>query len=169
MGFFLNEVLTDEDVKKVSDIAVVVWNEHYKSILKKEQIDYMTDKFQSEKAIKNQIEKDGYIYYLIYSDVPAGYMAVKIEKEKLFLSKLYILKEKRGKGLAGKSFEHLKNMLKENNLKVIYLTVNKNNLSSIEVYKKLGFEIVKEEETPIGNGFIMDDYIMEYNIEVDNV
>ena len=46
-------------------------------------------------------------------------------------------------------------------LQSVYLTVNKQNHGPIAVYKKLGFQIVDSVETDIGNGFIMDDYIME--------
>ena len=43
----------------------------------------------------------------------------------------------------------------------IYLTVNKYNSGSIEVYKKLGFTVADQVVTDIGGGYVMDDYIME--------
>ena len=42
----------------------------------------------------------------------------------------------------------------------LYLQVNKNNTSAIGAYRKHGFEIVESATFDIGNGFVMDDYIM---------
>jgi ribosomal protein S18 acetylase RimI-like enzyme len=42
----------------------------------------------------------------------------------------------------------------------LFLNVNKYN-SAIQFYHKIGFEIAKEEVIDIGNGFVMDDYVME--------
>ena len=46
----------------------------------------------------------------------------------------------------------------------VYLTVNKHNDHAIEVYKKTGFVIVDEAVTDIGSGYVMDDYIFEYEL-----
>ncbi len=44
--------------------------------------------------------------------------------------------------------------------KALFLNVNKYN-SAIHFYQKTGFVIAKEEVIDIGNGFVMDDYVME--------
>ena len=43
--------------------------------------------------------------------------------------------------------------------------MNKNNKNTIEAYKKWGFTIIDSVVTDIGNGFVMDDYIMEYKLQ----
>ena len=47
----------------------------------------------------------------------------------------------------------------------MYLTVNKGNDLGIRAYLGTGFRTIDAVETDIGNGFIMDDYIMEKRIE----
>ena len=47
------------------------------------------------------------------------------------------------------------------NLDAMYLTVNKHNDIAIRAYEAKGFETIEAAETDIGEGFIMDDYIME--------
>lgn len=42
----------------------------------------------------------------------------------------------------------------------MYLTVNKGNELGIRAYKGHSFETIESVESDIGNGFIMDDYIM---------
>lgn len=160
-----NYVTTNEQLLQVQAIAETVWNEHYGSLLSQDQINYMLNKFQSTKAIKSSIIKDNYKYYLLsYNNNYCGYIGIKEEEDKLFLSKLYLLKEYRHKGLAKKAFTFLKCLSTNKNLGSIYLTVNKHNYSSIEAYKSIGFKIIDSVVSDIGNNYVMDDYIMELNL-----
>lgn len=159
-------VKTDEQLKTLAEKANIVWHEFFPCILTEGQIDYMVEKFQSYEAMKNQMENDGYEYYFITADDRIlGYTGIKKEEERLFLSKLYLLKENRGKGYASEAFKFLINYCKENALKSIYLTVNKQNEHTIAVYKKKGFEVIDTQVADIGNGYVMDDYIMEMKIK----
>ena len=47
----------------------------------------------------------------------------------------------------------------------ISLTVNKYNEASIKAYEKMGFKKVKDIVIDIGNGFVMDDYLMEKKVD----
>ena len=87
-----------------------------------------------------------------------GYFWISDKKDYLFLSKLYIQKDFRHKGLGTKAFEEIKQLA---NGKKIQLTVNKHNINSINAYKKWGFKTIDSVVTDIGSGFVMDDYIME--------
>jgi len=91
---------------------------------------------------------------------PVGYFALVVEDSSLFLNKLYVAKESRHKGYAGKSLDFLKHTAKELRLESIYLTVNRNNLSSIAAYEKMDFKNAGEISHDIGNGFKMEDYKM---------
>jgi ribosomal protein S18 acetylase RimI-like enzyme len=62
-------------------------------------------------------------------------------------------------------FQKFIEICKLRNLKTIWLTCNRNNTESLAVYEHLGFKKVREEVADIGNGFVMDDYIMEYEIQ----
>ncbi len=161
----LIQVDNDERLQTLAKIANEVWHEFFPCILTEGQIDYMVEKFQSYNAMKNQMENDGYEYYFIaLEDKQLGYTGIKKEESRLFLSKLYLLKENRGKGYASAVFKWLISYCKENGLKSIYLTVNKNNENTIAVYKKKGFKVIDTQVADIGNGFVMDDYIMEMKI-----
>ena len=121
----------------------------------------MIDKFQSDEAIKTQIEKEGYIYYSIYdNDTLLGYFSIKYEEEAIFLSKYYIDITHRGKGIGRKVMNFIENLCKKSNKIKIYLTVNKKN-SSVAIYQKLGYKIIKDVVSDIGNGYFMDDYMLE--------
>ncbi|CAM3482912.1 GNAT family N-acetyltransferase [Marinicrinis lubricantis] len=162
MNLKISLVNTAEEIAELARLAAEIWREYYVSIITMEQIDYMIEKFQSVSAMTDQIHHQGYEYYLISHDgFAVGYMSVRQEEQKLFLSKFYIKKEYRGRGYASRALAFLEQLCIERNLSHIWLTVNRHNESSIAVYQKKGFQIVREEAADIGNGFIMDDYIME--------
>ena len=156
--------VNDAEILGVAALAEEIWHEHFPPIIGEEQVDYMVEKFQSFDALKKQIA-DGYEYFLISSDyMMVGYTGVKEKDGSLFLSKLYLLKDSRGQHLSTEVFGHLADLAKERKLDKIWLTCNKYNSHSLDVYKHLGFEIVRDEVTDIGNGIVMDDYILEYPI-----
>ena len=47
----------------------------------------------------------------------------------------------------------------------MYLTVNKGNELAIRAYEGTGFETIDAVVTDIGEGFVMDDYIMELRVD----
>lgn len=154
-------VSTEEDRKILAAIAQEVWHQHFTPIIGEAQVDYMLEKFQSYPALTEQIKNGGYEYYFIESaGSPCGYIGIHPEEEALFLSKLYIKKESRGQHLATKGLHFLTELCKERGLKKIWLTCNKYNKDTLSVYDHLGFRITDEQVADIGNGFVMDDYIL---------
>ena len=102
---------------------------------------------------------EGFEYYIIKGDKPVGYAAIKDEGDRVFLSKIYIYKEYRNQGFMRAFMEKIKERKKP-----VYLTVNKYNLDAINAYKRLGFEVKKEQITDIGKGYVMDDYVLELTV-----
>ncbi len=161
----IKRAVTDGQLHQIADLAEVIWNEHFTPIIGKEQVDYMVEKFQSYPALKEQTA-DGYEYYQLFDrNVFCGYTGIHPgEDGRLFLSKLYIKKEYRGRHLATQAFDFLQDLCRERGYSAIWLTCNKYNKNSLAVYRHLGFDTVDTQEADIGGGFIMDDYIMEYRI-----
>ena len=83
---------------------------------------------------------------------------------RMFLSKLYIAKQYRGRHLAAFLFDFLKNLCRQRNCSAIWLTCNKHNDHSLNVYRHFGFQTIDAQKNDIGNGFFMDDYIMGYRL-----
>ncbi len=162
MNIEFEKIIRKEQIEILAQKANVVWHDAFKDILTLQQIEYMIEKFQSFNALSQAINQNNYEYFFIkFADNIAGYTGIKAENERLFLSKLYILKEYRGKKIASKVFEFIENSAKEKNLKSVWLTVNRNNNHAIEVYKHKGYIITATKIADIGNGFVMDDYIFE--------
>ena len=145
-------------IKEMSEMATAILREHYDPIIGKEQNDYMLDMFQSVEAVTEQLSH-GYNYYFAKKDgANAGFLAFYPREGALYLSKLYLYKDQRGKGFSRVMLEFLKEKAKELGLNRIELNVNRNN-PSVQIYEKLGFTVAWEEKNDIGNGFYMDDYV----------
>ncbi|MBL7185627.1 MAG: GNAT family N-acetyltransferase [Phycisphaerae bacterium] len=157
----IEKVSTETQIETVARLACEIWNQHFIPIIGKAQVDYMLEKFQSKKAISEQIESD-YSYYLLKADDNyEGYMGVCPKEGELFLSKLYIRASQRGKGFGRKAIGFLEDLARERGLSKITLTANKNNTDAIKSYEKFGFANLGVFVQDIGNGFVMDDYKME--------
>ena len=157
-------VTEDGQLRILAQLAHEIWNQHFVPLIGQEQVDYMLEKFQSYSAMKEQMEQKGYQYYLsVYGGKAVGYTGIQPEpeKHKLFLSKLYLKQEYRGRGFARQAVEFLVSFCKEQGLEGIWLTVNRYNSNTIAAYDKMGFEKIREQVSDIGNGFVMDDYVME--------
>ena len=158
----IREIISEADVRRLAKVARIVWREANVAFCTPEQVEYMIERYQSFEAISGQL-MHGYRYFLIEEgDVIMGYFGVQPQGERLFLSKFYILKEYRGRKLFSLGLQYMIELCKESGLESIYLTVNRNNTHAYEVYLTKGFKVIAEEDNPIGEGFEMNDYIMEY-------
>jgi ribosomal protein S18 acetylase RimI-like enzyme len=150
-----------DQIPIVQKLAREIWEEHYGPILSSDQIDYMLNLFYSNENIQKEIKEGIYWDLIYYQNIAVGYISCKLELEKVHLSKIYLKSEMRGKGLGKIMFNHAIQITQNQQKKSVYLNVNKNNADSIEFYKRNGFEIIEEGVFDIGNGYVMDDYIME--------
>ena len=150
-----NRAKIEHDYQIIAKLADIIWREYYIPMVGKAQIDYMLEKFQSAKAIGKQ-SNQGYEYYFInFNSTPIGYVSIKKEDDSLFLSKIYVLSNYRGKKIGKTALQFVEEKAKVSSLNNITLTVNKNNYNSILVYEKFGFNNLGPAVKDIGNGFII--------------
>lgn len=177
---FIEVVKTDEPaIREMSNLASKIVKDHYDPILGSEQNNYMIDKFQSVNSIAKQLE-EGYEYYFINLVVKSknsgeivhieksnkiGFFAFYPREKDMYLSKLYIEKEQRGKGFSKDVLKFIIAKTKDEGLNSIVLNVNKDNNISIFAYERLGFSRIGEEKNDIGQGYYMDDYVYKYSIK----
>lgn len=164
-GLRVIPVTNMELIYSVTAVADDIWHQHFTPIIGEEQVDYMLEKFLSPDALEEQI-RSGYEYFLFsYEYTFAGFAGICAKEGSLFLSKLYVHEEFRGKGISSYMLKQFIETCKERSLDKIWLTCNRYNTTTLDIYKHMGFEIIREEVTDIGNGFVMDDYVLEYRIQ----
>lgn len=162
----LKQVSGIDDILTVAELADVIWHEHFVSIIGAQQVDYMLTQFQSPQAITSQIE-NGFEYYLVSQDHGyAGYLGIIPDQpgKKMMISKIYIRREDRSSGHGSFLLDFVQQQCINRGLETIWLTVNRYNASTIEWYRRKGFVITNEVKKDIGEGFYMDDFIMELTV-----
>lgn len=158
---------TATDIARIANIAQQIWHDSFSHIVTHEQIDYMIERFQSFNAIQEQLQNQGYTYYMVeMDDKLVAFCGVNISDDgKMFLSKMYVQSEYRSRGILSHVLKMLFDRCKKDGQSAIWLTTNKKNEAAISKYKHLGFEVVSERCTDIGFGYLMDDYIMEIKVK----
>ncbi|HEY4539452.1 MAG TPA: GNAT family N-acetyltransferase [Faecalibacter sp.] len=157
--------VNDSNMHWIPILAKEIWNDCYKDIISQEQIDFMLSSMYDANKIKEALANGDQWEILKADNEPVGYIHYRIEENKLFLSKIYLKQDPKYKGLGQVMMNHVIDYGIQNDLEVIYLTVNKNNQKAIRFYEKNRFQNVKSETFDIGNGFVMDDYIYEKKLK----
>lgn len=157
----IRRVNNHELIDIIELLASKIWHEFYSPELGRESVQYMLNMFQSGEAIRNQLN-NGMKYYLIQdNDNYLGYFGIEILEDSCFLSKLYIQAENRRRGLGRQAIQLIETLAKEHKISKIVLKVYRNNSGAIKAYRKYGFDIVEPVSQDIGNGVVLEDYIMQ--------
>ena len=156
---------TIKDIPLIQDLAQQSWRSHYPGIISPEQIDFMLDLMYSEEEITSQFNNPNYHYYLLGNEKNFyGIMGFEnhYEQNTTKLHRIYITEDGKGKGLGKEAIQFLKNQILEVGDQRIILAVNKQN-PSYHFYISQDFKVYEEGVFDIGNRFVMDDYLMEWN------
>lgn len=153
------------DIPLIRDLTFKIWPPTYSSILSGQQIDYMLALMYNEKALAEQMQQ-GHEFVIIYDGVqPIGFASVGLVEPQVFkLHKLYVLPSYQGKGAGRFAIQELKKAIGRKGGRSLLLNVNRYN-NARSFYEKAGFTIVGKEDIDIGNGYFMNDYIMEMKLE----
>jgi ribosomal protein S18 acetylase RimI-like enzyme len=153
------------DASLIRDMAYEIWPETYSQILSKDQLEYMLGLFYNEQKLRTEIEQ-GVEFILVYEDVqPAGFASFsKTEPEVYKLHKIYVLPSQQGKGTGRFIIDEVIKAIKQVGAMALQLNVNRNNNAKL-FYEKLGFVVIREEDIDIGNGYFMNDYVMEKKLK----
>lgn len=149
------------DVSLIRELALHVWPQTYATIISKEQIEYMFEMMYSEDSLKEQMIERCVFIIVEEGKVPVGFASYEEIEPAIFkLHKIYILATQQGKGTGKYVIDHIINDIRLQGAKKLQLQVNRNNKAKL-FYEKLGFKIIKEADFDIGNGYFMNDYVME--------
>lgn len=145
----------------IQNLANVIWPQVYDYMISKEQIAYMLNWMYALPKLEQQWEEGLAFYVLEVDGNPAGFWSTELKTSELFLHKLYLKPEYHGRGLGRFMLNEVVNEARDNDLPLIRLTVNRGN-TSVKVYQSFGFQIETEADFEIGNGYVMNDFIMTF-------
>ena len=123
----------------------------------------MLDLIYSQDALKEQYKKGHRFIMAIEYNTPIGFASFSqksAEESQTFrLHKIYVLTTIHSKGVGSFLLDYVCNESKKAGARLLELNVNKHNPAK-NFHDRKGFTILREEVIDIGNGYVMDDYVM---------
>ena len=159
---------TKNQLPIIQELAYKIWPGTYGDILSKVQLDFMLEKFYNIDYLENLLLVENQVFLLISeNEVFVGFCAYQMnipignpEILKTKLHKIYVLPETQGKGFGKILLHEVEKIALNNNNTAVFLNVNRYNKAQ-EFYKNQQYKITSEVDIEIGNGYLMEDFVME--------
>lgn len=152
---------TKADIPLIRELTFKVWPQTYSSIISKEQIDFMLDMMYSKTSLQQQMTEGCHFIIALDNTEPIGFASYhKTEPSVFKLDKIYVLPSQQGKGTGKFVIDYIINEIQQCGAASLQLQVNRYNKAR-SFYEKFGLIVIKEADFNIGNGFFINDYVME--------
>jgi GNAT superfamily N-acetyltransferase len=152
---------TADDIPLIRELCFKVWPQTYASAITQEQIDYMLDKMYSSASLQKQMDSGSQFIFVYDESEPVGFASYFEKAPSVFkLDKIYVLVSQQGKGTGRFVIDYIIDEIKRKGATALQLQMNRHNKAR-NFYEKLGFVIIEEKDFDIGQGFFMNDYVME--------
>ncbi len=152
-----------KDVPAIRAIAEASWKVTYVDIISVDQMAYMLEWMYGEEVLNCHLENGEQVFLLEEEEGEVlGFAAYSFHypaEGVCRLHKLYLRPDQKGKGLGKRLMEEVKQRAREAGLREVQLNVNKQN-PAYRFYLASGFSVLREEVLEIGEGYVMDDYVM---------
>jgi ribosomal protein S18 acetylase RimI-like enzyme len=167
------DALTAADFETLARLAETIWRAHYTGIIGSAQVDYMLDGRYTPEKLRLYLGADDRWLMLLRIDSSTrsrtvGYCSYALMDDHgemkpggMKLEQLYLLPGYYGQGLGRLMMRHVEQQARARGCGTLMLQTNKRNEIAIAFYRKSGFTVREEAVFDIGNGFVMDDYVME--------
>ena len=154
--------LTANAVDAVSALARVVWQATYPALISQAQIDAMLADRYTPARILDQLADPRQAWWGAYQNQTlVGFAHATLNEADCKLDKLYVHPDKQRQGLGATLMNAVEEWARGHHARRLWLQVNRGNTQAIAAYRKYGFHIVASRVFDIGDGFVMDDHVME--------
>jgi len=161
--------LQSGQIDELIGLARAIWLAHYPTIISVEQIEYMLDQRYRPAIISAQLDSPDHWWHVLWKDGEMlGFSACERSDKpgQLKLDKLYLEVGHHGQGLGTQLLDHVQALARKLDCHTVYLQVNKHNHKAVDAYRRSGFTVREAFVFDIGDGFVMDDYVMEKRLDV---
>lgn len=157
------------DIAEIQSLAKEIWIPAFEPILSADRLDYLFDFMYDTEKLRAQLLSGSVLFYIVeFSRKKIGYGQLIIAEQYAKLEKLYIAPAFQGKGLGFYLLKFLIDQATVWNKNVVRLQVNRGNTNAVRFYRQFGFKIIESKNFDVGNGHVMDDYVMEIVVSPTN-
>lgn len=157
---------TAADMPIVTELAELIWPQTYSEYISEAQLRYMLNLMYNQEELLLQYHK-GFTFFIASvqgKDVGFACASPLDEQNHVYkLHKLYVLPSTQGMGIGKFLIDKVVDLVAAEGGKSLQLNVNRNNTAT-NFYLKIGFKIKETVDINIGDGFFMNDYVMELPI-----
>ena len=154
--------LTEDDVDGVSVLARIVWQVTYPALISQAQIDAMLADRYAPQRIRTQRDDPHQIWRVAkQGPVLVGFAHALLDETGCKIDKLYVHPDRQRGGIGAALLQTIEDWARSQEARRLWLQVNRGNAQAIRAYQKYGFQIVESRVFDIGDGFVMDDHVME--------
>jgi GNAT superfamily N-acetyltransferase len=156
---------TSNDIRSIQEVAFTTWPVTFNEILSAKQIHYMLKLMYSVDSLNFQMKAN---HQFILANNPAvGFASFELhfkQTKRTKLHKLYVLPSEQGKQIGLTLLNEVEIQAKKASNTSVSLNVNRFN-KALKFYQKQGYNIIGEEDIDIGQGFLMQDFILEKKLD----
>ena len=160
-------LLKSDELHLVRQVADEVWPLTFREILSPEQIVYMMEMMYAPEVMEREYSEGIRFHGVFDGEKAVGYFiwgACKEVHGAAKLHKCYLLTEYQGKGIGTRMLKEVKQLAAQAGFSILRLNVNRHNEKAMKAYFRNGFTCVEMVDNPIGNGFYMNDFVMEVHL-----
>ncbi len=156
------EPAREEHLAEIAALAGIVWRAHYPGIISPRQIEHMLARMYDISVLSQEMAAGIRFERALIDGVMRGFSSFgpASNPSEMKLHKLYVHPEWQRHGLGKRLLQSLEANARTNGARSLILNVNKRNERAIAAYRKHDFTIRESVVVDIGDGFVMDDYIM---------
>jgi len=156
---------TVEHFDLIEGLARRIVPDFYEPFFERATAEYLVESGHTAAALSAQAGR-GYRHFLLEGDGrPVGYFSLAVEEERVLLSHFYVLREFRGRGLGQLAMDFIDREVMAMGGRRIELFVLRENSAAVGLYRKNGFVVAGEVLTRLGNGAVLEDFLMRKEIE----
>lgn len=159
------EPLIPQDVDAVCALARMVWQATYPALISQPQIDAMLADRHTADRILPQLDDPNHGWWVARQDrTLVGFTHAELDRTACKLDQLYVHPQHQRQGIGTALLQRVEDWARQRQARRLWLQVNRGNTQALAAYRKYGFCIVESRVFDIGNGFVMDDHVMELTL-----
>jgi GNAT superfamily N-acetyltransferase len=147
----------------INRLAHQTWPHAFENILTAAQVQYMLAWMYHPHTLLNQHRQGQRFLICAHHGADRGFAAIEHHWKDSRLSrvhKLYVLPQAQKTGTGSALMQHIEHLARQAGDQGLSLNVNRYN-PAVGFYEHLGFVRVASEDIDIGQGYLMEDYVME--------